>query len=703
MSRWSTGGLALLLTLALASPAAAHHAFEIDEDGDGWPAEPAPPDPPTPHDPHLGRSWDCNDYDPSTHPGALEECDPVDHDCDGEPITDDCLDRVDADRDGLDAADGDCDDFDPEVGPEAEERCNGVDDDCDEDIDEDCGEAGCTDLGGGGVAFGLLLLAIGGPRRGLRSSDSPGRRRPDRHARKLLGLLVLITGCSVPPDRVGSRIYYVGGEEHGADDGNDGLAPTAGPDGVGPFATIAHATALMVAGDTTYLRAAVYSESNIHFGASGTEAEPIVLAAYAPDEPERPVIDGSLVVGGPSPGIRIAASSASGWVQPGFLRIEGLDLTGHEFGGIATEWNTETPYRGISIVGVDAYFNGLDGIRLAAVHGFVVEDVECSANTGDGLAIVGNSPGSGGALAAQGGQVMGAGLYSNAGRGLSVAQGVDVAVLGNALYWNGGHGLEVGDWPRNDGTDVVSADVLVRGNFAVGNLGAGFLVGAWSHDVVFALNYATENSDGFRAQEGGFGLLWQNNTAEGNDEYGFLVREPSGAVLPPSFAPAAAELRFVNNLAWGNGDVGWPSAPALAVEGRRDRTGEPAGARVDEWLVLVAKNNDFGGRSGEDPWGAPFDDKIVIGVGSLDRSLAAAFGGGALTQAEVDAGAFDDGQGRTGTLARDPGFEPIDPEDPDQTFLFPTDPALIDAGVETDLQLPFCGLAPDLGAIEVCW
>jgi len=94
-----------------------------DADGDGY----------TPDD------GDCDDGDPSVHPGAEEVCDDVDHDCDGDP-------HGDADGDGFDVCD-DCDDSDPAVFPGHDEvPYDGIDQDCDgEDLD---------DLDGDGFAGG---------------------------------------------------------------------------------------------------------------------------------------------------------------------------------------------------------------------------------------------------------------------------------------------------------------------------------------------------------------------------------------------------------------------------------------------------------------------------------------------------------------------------------------------------------------------
>jgi len=96
---------------------------------------------------------DCDDTNAAIHPGAAELCDGLDNNCDGQidegfPIT-----YADSDGDGFGgvivscdtpgvATGGDCDDTNAAIFPGAVELCDGLDNDCDGQTDEDC--SNCT-------------------------------------------------------------------------------------------------------------------------------------------------------------------------------------------------------------------------------------------------------------------------------------------------------------------------------------------------------------------------------------------------------------------------------------------------------------------------------------------------------------------------------------------------------------------------------
>lgn len=101
---------------------------------------------------------DCDDEEPTVHPGAEELCDLLDNDCNNR--VDESQPKTpwyeDSDGDGYGsnrdwetacaapgptwlAVSGDCRDEDPEVNPAAREFCNGIDDDCDGRTDDEDG------------------------------------------------------------------------------------------------------------------------------------------------------------------------------------------------------------------------------------------------------------------------------------------------------------------------------------------------------------------------------------------------------------------------------------------------------------------------------------------------------------------------------------------------------------------------------------
>ncbi len=109
---------------------------------------------------YSASGTDCDDTNASAYPGALENCDGVDEDCDG-TVDEDSIDALsswaDDDADGYgDAAalivqctvpagyvtdDQDCDDTRSDVYPTATEVCDGVDQDCNGAVDDDAVDA----------------------------------------------------------------------------------------------------------------------------------------------------------------------------------------------------------------------------------------------------------------------------------------------------------------------------------------------------------------------------------------------------------------------------------------------------------------------------------------------------------------------------------------------------------------------------------
>ncbi len=141
----------------------------LDRDADGFGDPRVPLLTCTPPEGWVAVPGDCDDTLPGVFPGAVERCDGVDQDCDGEvdeDATDTQLLYTDADGDGfgddttaietctpgsmqVEVA-GDCDDTDPAVSPAAVEvPADGIDADCDgfedcyEDLDFD-GSGGST-------------------------------------------------------------------------------------------------------------------------------------------------------------------------------------------------------------------------------------------------------------------------------------------------------------------------------------------------------------------------------------------------------------------------------------------------------------------------------------------------------------------------------------------------------------------------------
>ncbi len=132
--------------------------FYLDDDNDGFGDPEIYTEDYIKPDGFVLNNDDCNDEDPEIHPNAIEVCDYVDNDCDGEideGFNDSC-ERItfyrDYDGDGYGDIgvsieeyqqpsgyvpdSRDCNDADPEIHPGATEICNGIDDNCNKDIDE---------------------------------------------------------------------------------------------------------------------------------------------------------------------------------------------------------------------------------------------------------------------------------------------------------------------------------------------------------------------------------------------------------------------------------------------------------------------------------------------------------------------------------------------------------------------------------------
>ena len=103
---------------------------------------------------------DCNDFNNTIYPGAVEACNNVDDNCD--LVVDEGVyecEWSDNDFDGVTPNEGDCDDYNPLALPGMTEECNGFDDDCNGLIDESdpsraanpCGE---MDSDGDGILSG---------------------------------------------------------------------------------------------------------------------------------------------------------------------------------------------------------------------------------------------------------------------------------------------------------------------------------------------------------------------------------------------------------------------------------------------------------------------------------------------------------------------------------------------------------------------
>jgi hypothetical protein len=449
-------------------------------------------------------------------------------------------------------------------------------------------------------------------------------------------------------------VYYVAVNEPGASDDNNGLYPTYQDGQDGPWLTIQRAASTMTAGDVTYVRAGTYYESGISFAHSGAPDAPITLANY---QSEEVVIDGSQSID-ETPGI---------WIVEGRSHyvIQGFTIRNMGWSGIATDDETTETSRDITIRDCILHNNGWSGIELAAVDGFVVENVEAYDNAYYGLDIIGSADG---VLSAANGIVQHSSFYNHTGKdghGLAINQGHHITVSDSTAYHNTIHGFDVSDWPKKGD---LSHHITFERNLSYDNGVAGFAINSDSHHVVYRNNIAWRNgadwagpssASGFFCYGGCWHVEWLNNVSLENTDAGFWVEDELGS----NGTPDDTLLVFKNNITYNNGRPEWEERSALIVNGAR-------------WQVIATHNN----------WAVtPGQQRIVVGINMVDDQ------GDVFSADDINQGAF-----QRGNVSVDPQF--VNATVPD-VRLQPGSP-MIDAG--TDVGLPFCGAMPDMGAIETC-
>jgi hypothetical protein len=449
-----------------------------------------------------------------------------------------------------------------------------------------------------------------------------------------------------------NQLYYVAVNEVGANNSNNGLFPTYQGGVNGPWLSIKHAAAQMVAGDTTYVREGTYYESNIGFANSGTATSRITLTNYPG---ESVIIDGSLSGGGYS-GI---------WIDqtPGFYTVNGLTIRNMPSRGIVTARNTAVSYQDITISNSTLHNNGWNGVELAAVNGFLVDNVVSHDNAYYGLNIAASQDG---ALSSANGIVQNSTFYNHTtpqGHGLAINQGHHITVTNSIAYHNTMHGFDVSDWPKYGD---LSHNIVIKDSFSYDNGIAGFAINSSSHHVIFRRNIAWKNGAEWAATGGGSGFWcyagcwhveWLHNVSIENKEAGFWIEKEE---VGDYGTPDDYLIVFKNNITFNNNPENlWNWAPGLVVE---------ALVGPESWQ-LIATNNDW---------------HVLPGA-----SIAVHDQGTEHSPADVNQGTF-----QSGNLSVDPLF--VNASLPD-VHLTANSPA-IDNGV--DVGLFYLGDAPDMGVFE---